>query len=99
MEAMASRKAVIATTIGGSPDLVDDGVTGFLTAPGDVQSLAFAMRRLIDDPQLRENMGSAGLRKVDALQAKAVVPRIERLYERLLSPQRQAARQEVENAA
>ena len=99
MEAMASGKAVIATTIGGSPDLVGDGETGLLTAPGNVQSLASAMRTLIGDPGLRERMALAGLRKVETLKAKSVVPRIERLYERLLSPRRQLACEEAQNAA
>ncbi len=99
MEAMASGKAVIGTALGGSPDLVDDGETGLLTAPGDVQSLASAIRTLIGDPELRQSMASAGLMKVETLKAKAVIPRIERLYERVLSPRRQAVCEEAQNAA
>jgi glycosyltransferase involved in cell wall biosynthesis len=99
MEAMASGKAVIATTLGGSPDLVDHGKTGLLTAPGDKQSLASAMRTLISDPELRQSMARAGFEKAETLKAKAVVPRIERLYERLLSQRIPFAGNEVPNAA
>lgn len=99
MEAMACGKAVIATDIGGSPDLVDHGHTGLLAVPGSAQSLASAMRELIGDPRLRQNMGSAGLRKVETLKAKAVVPRIERLYEHLLLSRGQRVFDEAQNAA
>jgi len=86
MEAMASGKAVVSTAIGGIPDLVDHGETGVLAAPGDAGSLAAAMRTLIDDANLRQRMASQGLRKVETLKAKAVIPRIEKFYERILSP-------------
>jgi glycosyltransferase involved in cell wall biosynthesis len=98
MEAMACGKAVIATNVGGCPDLLDHCHTGLLAAPGNAQSLASAMRELIEDPRLRQNMGSAGLTKVETLKAKAVVPRIERLYEHLLSPCDQRVFEEAQNA-
>ncbi len=98
MEAMACGKAVIATDIGGSRDLVDHGYTGLLTVPGSAQSLALAMRELIKDPRLRQNMGYAGLTKVETLKAKAVVPRIERLYEHLLPPRSRPVFEEAQNA-
>jgi glycosyltransferase involved in cell wall biosynthesis len=84
MEAMATGRPVIATRMGGLPDLVDDGETGFLVPPGDHHALRFAMQRLLDDPNLRQKMGQAALRKVSHFQAGTVVPRIERVYHRLL---------------
>lgn len=99
MEAMASGKAVVATDIGGSPDLVDHGYTGLLAVPGSAQSLASAMRELIGDPGLRQNMGSAALTKVEAHKAKAVVSRIEHLYKQLLSPCAKSVFEEAQNAA
>jgi glycosyltransferase involved in cell wall biosynthesis len=99
MEAMSCGKAVIASTIGGSPDLVDHGKTGYLIAPGDIAGLADAMRRLIADPECREKMASEGLRKVETLKASAVVPRIENLYKRLCSARSQPASMEARHAA
>jgi glycosyltransferase involved in cell wall biosynthesis len=80
MEAMASGKPVIATQIGGMPDLVDDGKTGFLVAPGEVAPLASAMQHLLDDRDLVARMGLESLAKAEQLKAGSVVPRIERVY-------------------
>jgi glycosyltransferase involved in cell wall biosynthesis len=83
MEAMASGRPVIASQIGGLPDLVADGETGFLVAPGDPVALRQAIQRLLDDPDLRERMGQAGRRKVAEFQASSAVPRIEQVYQKL----------------
>jgi glycosyltransferase involved in cell wall biosynthesis len=80
MEAMASGKPVIATDIGGMPDLIDDGQTGALVPPGDAAALASAMQRLIDDRELVSRMGAASLVKAEQLKAGSIVPRIERVY-------------------
>jgi glycosyltransferase involved in cell wall biosynthesis len=87
MEAMASGKPVAATAIGGIPDLVVHAKTGLLVPPADAPSLAAALQTLSGDAQLREKMSTAALRKVETLKAGWVVPRIERLYARLLSAQ------------
>jgi glycosyltransferase involved in cell wall biosynthesis len=84
MEAMAVGKPVIATRVGGMPDLVDDGETGFLVSPGDPDALAASMRRLLEDPELRNRMSAAALNKVEKFKAKSVVPRIEKVYATLL---------------
>jgi glycosyltransferase involved in cell wall biosynthesis len=57
LEAMACGKAVIATKIGGNPEAVVDGLTGFIVPCGDAQSIAIAAGRLIEDPSLRHTMG------------------------------------------
>lgn len=90
MEAMGVGKPFIATGIGGMPDLVDDGVSGLIVPPGDVAALAAALHRLDSDAALRERMAAGARIKVQTLMAKAVVPRIERIYEELLGrkPQR-----------
>jgi glycosyltransferase involved in cell wall biosynthesis len=80
MEAMASGKPVVATDIGGMPDLIEDGRTGLLVAPDDAAALAGAMRRLLDDRALAAAMGSASLERVEELKAGAVVSRIEGVY-------------------
>ena len=50
---------MVASDAGGLPEMVRDGETGILVPPGDHAALAKAVRRLADDPQLRERMGSA----------------------------------------
>jgi glycosyltransferase involved in cell wall biosynthesis len=65
-EAMAYEKPVIATRVGGIPELVKDEETGFLVERGDVQGLAKRISALLDDPGRRESMGRAGRARVDA---------------------------------
>ncbi|MEW6716803.1 MAG: glycosyltransferase family 4 protein [Chloroflexota bacterium] len=60
LEAMAASRPVVATRVGGVPDLVQDGVTGFLVNPGDVDGFAAAVKVLLDNPSLAERMGRAG---------------------------------------
>jgi glycosyltransferase involved in cell wall biosynthesis len=57
LEAMAAGKAVVATAIGGTDELISDGETGLLTAPGDADALANAIRQLVVDVQLRDRLG------------------------------------------
>lgn len=66
MEAMASRLPVIATRVAGVPELVEDGVSGFVVPPGDLDSLMQSLDRLLQDPDLRARMGAAGRAKVMA---------------------------------
>jgi glycosyltransferase involved in cell wall biosynthesis len=63
-EAMVARRPVIATRTGGPEEQVEDGVTGFLTAPGDAAALAVRLLRLTADPALRERMGEQGRLRV-----------------------------------
>lgn len=60
LEAMAAGKAVLATRVGGVPEVVVDGETGILVPPGDPEALAEGIRRLAGDPALRERLGAAG---------------------------------------
>jgi glycosyltransferase involved in cell wall biosynthesis len=66
MEALASRIPVIATQVAGVPELVEDGVSGFIVPPGDVDTLALRLDRLLSDPALCAAMGQAGRSKVEA---------------------------------
>ena len=59
VEAMLQGCAVIATNHGGSPELVQDGVTGLLVTPGDPAALADAIEKLLKDDTLRERLGEA----------------------------------------
>jgi glycosyltransferase involved in cell wall biosynthesis len=60
LEALASGRAVVASSVGGLPDLVRDGETGLLVAPGDSIALAAAVTRLAADEPLRRRLGRAG---------------------------------------
>jgi glycosyltransferase involved in cell wall biosynthesis len=86
MEAMASGKAVVATDIGGMPDLVDPGETGLLVPAGDAAALAQAMQRLLDDRSLLVRLEATSLARVTRLKAGAVVSRIEQVYQDVLRP-------------
>lgn len=66
MEAMASGLPVVATRIMGIPELVRDGQSGLLVAPGRVEPLADALARLVRDPRLRRDLGAAGRAAVAA---------------------------------
>jgi glycosyltransferase involved in cell wall biosynthesis len=73
LEAMASGRAVVATSVGGIPDVVEDGVTGLLVEPGDVEGLRAALERLLADPALRRRLGRAArTRIVDQCSVEAV---------------------------
>ncbi len=63
LEAMASGCAPVATAVGGTPELIDDGVNGLLVPPGDSAVLATALARLIAEPALRERLAYASLRR------------------------------------
>ena len=58
-EAMASGRPVVASSVGGLVDLVEDGVTGLLVPPGDVAALRTAVERLLGDEELRARLGAA----------------------------------------
>ena len=60
MEAMAVGLPVVASNISGIPELVEDGISGFLTPPGDVDALARNIGALIEEGSLRRKMGAAG---------------------------------------
>ena len=64
IEALASGCPVVATRVGGVPDVVRDGQDGFLVEPGAVDDLADRLARLAADPGLRARMGEAGKRRV-----------------------------------
>ncbi|GAC1381088.1 MAG: hypothetical protein NVS4B7_03550 [Ktedonobacteraceae bacterium] len=84
LEAMAMARPIVASRIGGLPDIVVDGETGFLVPPGNERALREAIQHLLDDAELRGRMGSSGQKKVVEFQARTVVPRIEQVYQELV---------------
>ena len=65
-EAMAHGKPVVATRVGGIPEVVTDGMTGHLVEPGDVQAMSERILELLDDPEVRRLMGEAGREAVSS---------------------------------
>ncbi|WP_319423245.1 glycosyltransferase family 4 protein [Pleurocapsa sp. FMAR1] len=64
VEAMATQTPVVATKIGGMTEIVNDGVTGLLSDPGDIQALANAITAIISEPETARKMGEAGRERV-----------------------------------
>jgi glycosyltransferase involved in cell wall biosynthesis len=65
IEAMAARRAVVATNVDGTPEAVGHGWTGLLVPPASPGALAQAMERLLREPALRQKFGAAGRRKAE----------------------------------
>lgn len=84
IEAMMHGKPVIASRIGGIPEIIDDGVTGLLFEPGNADDLAEKVRYLWERPKLCRQMGQAGREKV----MREYSP--ERYYERLMAVYKRA---------
>jgi glycosyltransferase involved in cell wall biosynthesis len=85
IEAMSQSKPIIASNIGGIPELIVDGVNGFIVIPGDAADLEAKLRILIADEDLRKTMGRAGRRRYEERFSSAIMMRqIEALYHSLL---------------
>jgi glycosyltransferase involved in cell wall biosynthesis len=84
MEAMAAGKPIVATRVGGVPELIEDGTHGLLVPPRDPRALADALGRLLRDPRLREQLGrQARERQSRDFDIATTVRRLETLYEDL----------------
>ena len=81
LEAMAAGVPVVATSVGGIPDAVIEGVTGRLVAPGDVDGLAAALVEILTDQGVRNAMGKAAHdRARTAFAPEVVIPQLEALW-------------------
>jgi glycosyltransferase involved in cell wall biosynthesis len=86
IEALAAGRPVVATRVGGVPDVVVEGEDGFLVEPGATDHLADRLAELARDPELRERMGEAGRQRVLPRYAvERLVDDVDRLYRELLS--------------
>lgn len=81
IEALSYGRPVIASAVGGIPDIVRDGQTGLLVPPGDAEALAAAVERYIDDPALATALAEAGRRHVEQrFSWDAITAELVRLY-------------------
>jgi glycosyltransferase involved in cell wall biosynthesis len=85
MEAMAATRPVVATAVGGNPEIVADDRTGVLVPPGDAGAIASALRALLGDAERADRLARAGRDFVsERFGARARVAELERLYEERL---------------
>jgi glycosyltransferase involved in cell wall biosynthesis len=85
IEAMAAGCPVVATRVGGLPDLIDDGETGYLVPPGDASAVARGILEVLRDPQKARRMGQEARTRVkDRFTVSRLIDDMERLYAALL---------------
>lgn len=85
LEAMATSRAVVASRVGGIPEIVEDGFEGFLVEPMDVNSLAERCRRLMASPDVAGRMGEQARKRVEReFSATAMAERVASVYKELL---------------
>ena len=85
IEALASGTPVVANRVGGVPDVVSDGVDGFLVEPGDVEGAADRLAELASDPELSARLGESGRREMfERYSVSRLVDDVDRLYRSVL---------------
>jgi glycosyltransferase involved in cell wall biosynthesis len=86
VEALAVGTPVVATAVGGVPEVVHDDQNGLLVPAGDVQALAAALRRVLDDDQLRDRLAAAAKPSVASIGREPVYTRLEQILEAAVAP-------------
>jgi glycosyltransferase involved in cell wall biosynthesis len=85
LEAMAMEKPVVASRVGGIPDLVKHQLNGLMVKPGDVEGLANALEQILSDRALSGKMGKEGRKKIqEQFSADIMVQSIDKVYRELL---------------
>ena len=85
VEAMAAGKPVVASRVGGIPDLVRDGETGYLVPPADEKGLADGIKKLLEDPGKAWEMGQQGRKLCQQFSLEAMIEKLDDLYSDLIT--------------
>jgi len=86
LESMAAGVPVVATAVGGNPEMVQEGITGLLVPPRDARSLAGAIERILRDPTLGHRLGTAGRQSVtESFSLESMAQKTASLYRSLLA--------------
>jgi len=89
LEASAAGVPIVATAVGGTPEVVADGATGLLVPSGQPVAMAAALNRLLDSGELRQSMGDAGHRRMrEQFTFEAQAERYRALFEKLIAAKR-----------
>jgi glycosyltransferase involved in cell wall biosynthesis len=86
LEAMASSLPIVATRVGGVPEVVTEGVTALLVPPGDPPSLTAALDRLLSDPALAARLGKAGRSRAEEFTWPRILPQYLKMLAEVVSP-------------
>ena len=85
VEAMAAGKPVVASRVGGIPDLVIHGKTGFLVPPADEKALAAWIKKILDDPEKAWEMGQQGRKLCQQFSLEAMIEKLDDFYSDLIT--------------
>lgn len=86
LDAMCFGLPIVASDVGGIPDIIEDGVNGLLVEPDNSQKLGAALERLLNDKPLQEKMQAESLARAENYSAEAMAVSYDKLYRRLLRP-------------
>ncbi len=85
IEAMMLRRPIVASNVGALPEMVEDGVTGFLVPPREAETLAQKIVTLLQDSKWAEAMGEAGQRKTQSWTPQRAAAQLAELYQRAIA--------------
>lgn len=84
LEAMSYGMPILSTPVGGIPEIVENGVNGFLFPPGDKQAMQNSINKLISNPSIKRQMGTASLQKSKQYLPQEISQKLETIYKSLI---------------